>query len=127
MISSGGMYAQKNSASSSSQTNGQSSNQKSSFHMISSSSSSSASNKMANAETNCIKNSPNNNGNVKFSTHVKEKIDEREKYLTAKYPNHQMLLIKKRLKVEFWIDEQLKHLFEIKVEINVKIKFIYLI
>ncbi|RNA16900.1 phosphatase 1 regulatory subunit 14B [Brachionus plicatilis] len=52
--------------------------------------------------------------NVKFSGLIfKEKIDDREKYLTAKYPNHQMALIKKRLKVEFWIDEQLKFLFDI--------------
>lgn len=53
--------------------------------------------------------------NVKFSGFFKDKIDEREKYLTAKYPNHQMALIKKRLKVEFWIDEQLKNLFNINV------------
>lgn len=51
--------------------------------------------------------------NVKFSGFFKDKIDEREKYLTAKYPNHQMALIKKRLKVEFWIDEQVKNLFSI--------------
>lgn len=56
------------------------------------------------------------NTNVKFSGLIfKEKIDDREKYLTAKYPNHQMALIKKRLKVEFWIDEQLKYLFDISV------------
>jgi hypothetical protein len=54
--------------------------------------------------------------NVKFTgCFLKDKIDEREKYLTAKYPNHQMALIKKRLKVEFWIDEQLKYLFDIDV------------
>ena len=58
-----------------------------------------------------------NNGNVKFSGLFKEKIDDREKYLTAKYPNHQMALIKKRLKVEFWIDERLKILFQINVRI----------
>lgn len=54
--------------------------------------------------------------NVKFSGFFKDKIDEREKYLTAKYPNHQMALIKKRLKVEFWIDEQVKNLFNINVK-----------
>ncbi len=32
-----------------------------------------------------------NSGNVKFSGQFKDKIDEREKYLTAKYPNHQMV------------------------------------
>ena len=53
--------------------------------------------------------------NVKFAGFFKDKVDEREKYLTAKYPNHQMALIKKRLKVEFWIDEQLKSLFDISV------------
>jgi protein phosphatase 1 regulatory subunit 14B len=58
----------------------------------------------------------NGNTNVKFIGFFENKIDEREKYLTAKYPNHQMALIKKRLKVEFWIDEQLKHLFNIKDE-----------
>ena len=56
----------------------------------------------------------NSNGNVNFSGLFKEKIDNREKYLTAKYPNHQMALIKKRLKVEFWIDDKLKLLFQIK-------------
>ena len=44
-----------------------------------------------------------------------ENLDEREKYLTAKYPNHQMALIKKRLKVEFWIDDRLKYLYNIDV------------
>lgn len=57
--------------------------------------------------------------NVKFTgCFLKDKIDEREKYLTAKYPNHQMALIKKRLKVEFWIDEQLKYLFDIDVKFH---------
>lgn len=56
------------------------------------------------------------NGNVKFAGLFKEKVDDREKYLTAKYPNHQMALIKKRLKVEFWIDDRLKSLFQIKEE-----------
>jgi hypothetical protein len=61
-------------------------------------------------------NSNHGNTNVKFIGFFENKnIDEREKYLTAKYPNHQMALIKKRLKVEFWIDEQLKNLFNIKV------------
>jgi len=60
--------------------------------------------------------SNSSNGNVKFSGLFKEKIDDREKYLTAKYPNHQMALIKKRLKVEFWIDDKLKLLFQIKDE-----------
>lgn len=69
--------------------------------------------------TNCVSdysNGSSNNGNVKFTGLFTEKIDDREKYLTAKYPNHQMALIKKRLKVEFWIDESLKTLFQIKEE-----------
>ena len=61
------------------------------------------------------------NVNVKFSGLFKEKIDDREKFLTAKYPNHQMALIKKRLKVEFWIDEKLKNLFQIKVCYNLQL------
>lgn len=64
--------------------------------------------------------------NVKFSGFFKDKIDEREKYLTAKYPNHQMALIKKRLKVEFWIDEQVKNLFNINVSKIIFLSF-YLI
>ena len=37
----------------------------------------------------------------------------REKHLTAKYPKHQMGLIRKRLAVEDWIDSELKKLFDI--------------
>jgi hypothetical protein len=37
----------------------------------------------------------------------------REKHLTAKYPKHQMGLIRKRLAVEDWIDAELKKLFDI--------------
>ena len=56
------------------------------------------------------------NNTVKFiDFHPTEKVDDREKYLTAKYPNHQMALIKKRLKVEFWIDDRLKYLYNIDV------------
>ncbi|UJR09061.1 hypothetical protein I4U23_013309 [Adineta vaga] len=39
--------------------------------------------------------------------------NEREKYLTAKYPQQQMQLIRKRLKVEFWLDDQLRILYDI--------------
>jgi len=35
------------------------------------------------------------------------------RFLTAKYPKHQMGLIRRRLTVEDWIDEQLKMLFDI--------------
>jgi len=41
---------------------------------------------------------------------------ERERYLTAKYPKHQMGLIRKRLAVEDWIDAELKRLFNISDE-----------
>lgn len=35
------------------------------------------------------------------------------RFLTAKYPKHQMGLIRRRLNVEDWIDEQLKLLFDV--------------
>lgn len=38
------------------------------------------------------------------------------RFLTAKYPKHQMGLIRRRLVVEDWIDEQLKILFDISDE-----------
>jgi len=37
----------------------------------------------------------------------------RRRFLTAKYPKHQMGLIRRRLVVEDWIDEQLKVLFNV--------------
>jgi len=39
-----------------------------------------------------------------------ENEKEREKYLTAKYGAHQMALIRKRLKVEMWMFDQLQEL-----------------
>ena len=39
----------------------------------------------------------------------------REKYLTAKYGAHQMALIRKRLKVEMWMFDQLQELQESQV------------
>lgn len=33
-----------------------------------------------------------------------------------KYPAEQMQLIRKRLKVEFWLDEQLRHLYNVRVK-----------
>ena len=39
----------------------------------------------------------------------------REKYLTAKYGAHQMALIRKRLKVEMWMFDQLQELCESEV------------
>ena len=67
---------------------------------------------------------------------IPQQTNEREKYLTAwvrctptpsehpivcsgiffsKYPPEQMQLIRKRLKVEFWLDDQLRSLYKIKV------------
>ena len=40
---------------------------------------------------------------------------KREKYLTAKYGAHQMALIRKRLKVEMWMFDQLQELCESQV------------
>jgi hypothetical protein len=50
-------------------------------------------------------------GGVGFRMHNEEYQEERKKYLTAKYGSQQMKLIRKRLSVEFWIDEQLKKLY----------------
>ena len=41
----------------------------------------------------------------------------REKYLTAKYGAHQMALIRKRLKVEMWMFDQLQELQDTKVRV----------
>lgn len=51
---------------------------------------------------------------VNFSdkSEVKER---REKFLTAKYGNHQMSLIRKRLAVEMWLYEELKKLYNTTV------------
>ncbi|CAF0880479.1 unnamed protein product [Adineta steineri] len=55
-------------------------------------------------------------GSVRFNDLIsaQPKFNEREKYLTAKYPQQQMQLIRKRLKVEFWVDDQLRSLYDIK-------------
>jgi protein phosphatase 1 regulatory subunit 14B len=55
---------------------------------------------------------PNKTVNFKI-TPVNEK--EREKYLTAKYGAHQMALIRKRLKVEMWMFDQLQKLYSSEV------------
>ena len=44
--------------------------------------------------------------------------NERRKFLTMKYGQQQIKLIQKRLKVEFWMDEQLNKLYEISVSFN---------
>ena len=51
---------------------------------------------------------------VGFSRHNKDDYqEERKKYLTAKYPQHQMRLIRKRLEVEDWVDKQLRVLYNV--------------
>ena len=45
---------------------------------------------------------------------------KREKFLTAKYGAHQMALIRKRLKVEMWMFDQLQELFEAEVRLEMK-------
>ena len=54
------------------------------------------------------------NKNVNFSSNGEDE-KKREKYLTAKYGAHQMALIRKRLKVEMWIFDQLQELYETEV------------
>ncbi|XP_018324865.2 protein phosphatase 1 regulatory subunit 14B [Agrilus planipennis] len=44
--------------------------------------------------------------------------ERREKFLTAKYGNHQMSLIRKRLAVEMWLYEELKKLYETSPKIE---------
>ncbi|XP_048734836.1 uncharacterized protein LOC125650512 [Ostrea edulis] len=41
-----------------------------------------------------------------------EEKDKRQKYLTAKYGQHQMMLIRKRLAVEDWLYDQLRELHD---------------
>ena len=55
---------------------------------------------------------------VNFSANP-EKEKHREKYLTAKYGAHQMALIRKRLKVEMWMFDQLQELQDSEVRQNV--------
>ena len=43
---------------------------------------------------------------------------KREKYLTAKYGAHQMALIRKRLKVEMWMFDQLQEICDSEVRGN---------
>jgi len=49
---------------------------------------------------------------VNFSTDDQELNERKKRYLTAKYGQHQMNLIKKRLKVEMWMYEQVQALLE---------------
>ncbi|KAI1308953.1 hypothetical protein HDE_00228 [Halotydeus destructor] len=48
---------------------------------------------------------------VNFQNEKPELSERKKKYLTAKYGQHQMSLIKKRLRVEMWMYEQLHLLY----------------
>ncbi|XP_067141937.1 protein phosphatase 1 regulatory subunit 14C-like [Centruroides vittatus] len=48
---------------------------------------------------------------VNFEPEPHEMQERKKKYLTAKYGQHQMSLIKKRLRVEMWMYEQLQSLY----------------
>lgn len=45
-----------------------------------------------------------------YQPHEPEQSERKKKYLTAKYGAHQMSLIKKRLKVEMWLHDELQEL-----------------
>ena len=78
----------------------------------------------------------NPNSTVRFNDFISipKKLNDREKYLTAyvmlssventiflslffqrKYPAEQMQLIRKRLNIEFWLDDQLRSLYDVQV------------
>lgn len=53
---------------------------------------------------------------VSFNNKNKEEEkDKRQKYLTAKYGQHQMMLIRKRLAVEDWLYDKLRELYDCQV------------
>lgn len=50
--------------------------------------------------------------NVRFGNNKREEEkDKRQKYLTARYGQHQMMLIRKRLAVEDWLYEKLREMY----------------
>lgn len=53
---------------------------------------------------------------VGFRGEVEEPDVPRVKYLTAKYGQHQMKLIRKRLAVEDWLDKELRRLYKLDDE-----------
>ena len=59
-----------------------------------------------------------NKNKVNFNGGGAEDEKKREKYLTAKYGAHQMALIRKRLKVEMWIFDNLQELYETEVSVS---------
>ena len=64
-----------------------------------------------------------NKNKVNFNGGGAEDEKKREKYLTAKYGAHQMALIRKRLKVEMWIFDNLQELYETEVRVLLKISY----
>ena len=61
-----------------------------------------------------VPNENTSNKVVNFTTNP-DGEKKREKYLTAKYGAHQMALIRKRLKVEMWMFDQLQEICESEV------------
>ena len=62
--------------------------------------------------------SRNSTGSVGFQVELDNgRLEERKKFLTAKYGKHQMALIRKRLKVEEWVDDRLRELYGCVVSI----------
>lgn len=58
-------------------------------------------------------------GHVSFTKPNRdEEKEKRHKYLTARYGQHQMMLIRKRLAVEDWLYEQLRDLYDCQVSIT---------
>ncbi|KAK6182970.1 hypothetical protein SNE40_010532 [Patella caerulea] len=59
-----------------------------------------------------VRSSPGSNSKI-VNFHEKREEDKvkKQKYLTAKYGQHQMMLIRKRLAVEDWIYEELRKLY----------------
>ncbi|VDI28157.1 protein phosphatase 1 regulatory subunit 14B-like [Mytilus edulis] len=55
-------------------------------------------------------------GHVGFTHHRDEEKEKRQKYLTARYGQHQMTLIRKRLAVEDWLYEKLRTLHDCKID-----------
>lgn len=57
--------------------------------------------------------------NVSFgNTKREEEKEKRQKYLTARYGQHQMMLIRKRLAVEDWLYEKLRDMYNCEVSVN---------
>jgi len=69
--------------------------------------------KLRRHKTHLGKQTPNKAVNFSMNNEGEKK---REKYLTAKYGAHQMALIRKRLKVEMWMFDQLQEILEVETE-----------